>query len=224
MKTTKEFRKMLVIASAVFICGVSLIGMIYIAYMQPEEYINPGIVTSASPVAQPIQSIRPSALLRTNSAYQAPSQSSSSFHAQMPSASMPTTKGLWATSSEKVHSVGGGMGGSYGAATNTQSSSSRGINYSGAGNVTMPLTTFVAVASMREVAPPAAQRAPSMAKLAVEPHRAPPPPPNPGGDELPGEHQLTEQPVGTPWVLAFFALIYTISVYLSRRRRENDTK
>lgn len=224
MKTTKEFRKTLVIASAVFICGVSLIGMIYIAYLQPEEYINPGIVTSSSPVAQPIQSIRPSALFRTNGAYQMTSQSSSSFHTQMPSTSMPIMKGVWATSSEKIHSVGGGMGGSYGAATNTQSSSSRGINYSGAGNVTMPLTTFVAVASMREVAPPAAQRAPSMAKLAVEPHRAPPPPPNPGGDELPGEHQLTEQPVGTPWVLAFFALIYTISVYLSRRRRENDTK
>lgn len=222
MKTTKEFRIRMVIALVVFICGVSLMGMIYIAFMQPEEYINPGIITSASPVASPVQSTRPSSsLFRANGAYQV-ARSSSTLHSLIPSGTIPTMKGVWTTSRSQIQSVGGGyeIGFNLGMSSNSQSSSSRGIQYSGSGSVVMPLTTFMALASSREVASPAAEQAPEMAKMAVAPHRAPPPPPvpNPGGGQLPGDFQLTEQPIGAPWVLAFFALFYAFAVYKGRIR------
>ena len=50
----KRFRIQLVWALIVLICGVSLMGLIYIVFNKPEVYINPGIVvTQPSPVAEP---------------------------------------------------------------------------------------------------------------------------------------------------------------------------
>ena len=50
----KRFRIQLVIALVVLICGVSLMGLIYILFNKPEVYVNPGvIVTQPSPVSSP---------------------------------------------------------------------------------------------------------------------------------------------------------------------------
>ena len=45
MKTTKWFRKRMVLALVVFICGIALMGLVYIVNNKPYVYINPGIVT-----------------------------------------------------------------------------------------------------------------------------------------------------------------------------------
>ena len=47
MKTTKWFRKRMVLALVVFICGIALMGLVYIVNNKPYVYINPGIVTTA---------------------------------------------------------------------------------------------------------------------------------------------------------------------------------
>ena len=40
----KRFRIQLVIALVVLICGVSLMGLIYILFNKPEVYINPNYI------------------------------------------------------------------------------------------------------------------------------------------------------------------------------------
>lgn len=213
----KRFRIQLVIAFIVFVCGVSLMGLVYIFFNQPETYITPGIVVTApNPVATPIQNVRPHAI-RVNyphSIKYPPVQGSTNNVV-----AMPASHGLYTTSSANVHSVGGGGG--YGIATTSQNSSStRGISYSSP-NVsmpTMPSTSFTAMASQRQVAQPEAAYAPQMASLAVAPHRAPPPP-NPGGGGLDPEHQLIEQPIGDGiWVMLILACAYLI--ICGTRKRE----
>ena len=50
----KRFRIQLVIALVVLICGISLMGVVYLVFNKPEVYINPGvIVTQPSPVSSP---------------------------------------------------------------------------------------------------------------------------------------------------------------------------
>ena len=84
----------------------------------------------------------------------------------------------------------------------------------------MPLATFTAMASTREVAPPEAKQAPQMARMAVAPLHAPGPPNPGGGGDLPGEHQLVEQPVGD----AILPLLMLLGVYcgilLIRRNKQ----
>ena len=90
--------------------------------------------------------------------------------------------------------------------TTSHSSASRGINYSG--SITMPMTTFVAMASVRQVAQPEATEAPQMAA----PIRKAPGPPQPPGP-LPEDNQLIEhpEPVGDAvWLLMLLALAFGI--------------
>ena len=59
MKTTKWFRKRMVLALVVFICGIALMGLVYIVNNKPYVYINPGIVTTA-----PTTTTRPMEIMR----------------------------------------------------------------------------------------------------------------------------------------------------------------
>lgn len=213
MRTTKEFRKRMVIALVVFICGIALMGLIYIANNKPYVYINPGIVTSASTTEpRPIETVRVSRQLKPYLPAHAMnySRSNRSFGLSMPTMPM---RGMYETSRAKVQNVGSGTNGVYATSGSSQNSSKRGIQYySGGSGVVMPMTTFTSMASARQVAQPEAQQAPQMARMAAAPRRigpTPPPPPNPGGEELPGDHQLVDQPVGEGlWILLLMACAY----------------
>lgn len=206
----KRFRIQLVIAGIVFICGVSLMGLVYILFNKPEVYINPGIVVSApSPVAMPVQPT----WLRSPMFARPGSHSYSTqpiMKHQHSSPAMPSyTGGLYMTSGAQVHSIGGGGGNGYGIATTSGGSSGRGIR-STASSVAMPATTFIALASQRRIAEPAASEAPQMARLASRPFHAPGPP---SGPVQPGQggHQLVESPVGGAVIpLILFALGYIV--------------
>ena len=207
----KRFRIQLVIAGIVFICGVSLMGLVYILFNKPEVYINPGIVVSApSPVAMPVQPtwLRSPMFARPGSY----SYSTHTMKNQHTSPAMPSyTGGLYMTSGAQVHSIGGGGGNGYGIATTSGGSSGRRI-YSTASSVAMPAVSFVALASQREMAPPQATEAPQMARLASGPRRISGPAP-PTGSVTPGYegHQLLEPPVGGAVVpLILFALGYIV--------------
>lgn len=203
----KRFRIQLVIAGIVFICGVSLMGLVYILFNKPEVYINPGIVVSApSPVAMPVQPtwLRSPMFARPGSH----SYSTQPMKNQHTSPAMPSyTGGLYMTSGAQVHSIGGGGGNGYGIATTSGGSSGRGIR-STASSVAMPAVSFIALASQREMAPPQATEAPQMARLASRPFHAPGPPTGPVTPGYEG-HQLVEPPVGDAiWPMLLFALAY----------------
>ena len=199
----KRFRIQLLIALIVLICGMSLMGIVYLVFNKPEVYINPGVVvTNPSPVATPIQPMNSGSSMRTNypysySAYPMP-------FAMVPQAAMQPSRGLFVTSNAQTQSVGGGAG--YGTATSSGSDAQRGIIYT-----TSSVTTIVSLAANRQVAEPAAQFAPEMATLVSAPRRAPGPP-TPG--ELDPEHQL---PLGAPWALAVLAALYAVV----RKRKED---
>lgn len=203
----KNRRTKWVIALAVVVGGIWLLGVFYVLSYKPDVYINPGVVVSApSPIALPAQ---PAGTRRTVSISPAhhPSlvQPVPHIYSAHP---MPTYQGLHATSGAQVHSVGGG-GGNYAYGSGSQgSSSARGISYSSAG-VTMPATNFVALASQREVSQPAASEAPQMARMAASPRTTPgPSPPNPP-QPLDDDHQLVEHPVGDALLpLLLMALAY----------------
>ncbi len=205
----KRFRIQLVIALVVLICGVSLMGVIYLVFNKPEVYVNPGVVvTQPSPVATPIQPIRTStnALRQTGLSHAYPIAPVP--YTAAPKAAMQSTRGLYTTSSANVQQVGGGSG--YGTATTSGGSAAqRGIVYT-----TSTVTTFVAFASnSRQVAAPEAQFAPEMASLVTAPRYAPGPP-TPGDLD---EHQLVEVPVGSPLALVVMAGLYTFV----RKRKED---
>lgn len=211
----KGFRIQLLIALIVLVCGVSLIGLVYMISIKPVTYITPGVVSVPSPVATPMQPIHAKAVLKTplplmnHSLNITPSIN----HSQSSSALTPSY-GLYLTSSAEVHSVGG-EGGNIGIATTSHSSSSRGIAYSG--YVMMPMTNFTTLASSRQITQPETQEAPQMAHLASGPRRAPGPP-DLGGDTPPSEHQLVEPPIGDAlWPLVLMIIGYTIVLY--RRRK-----
>ena len=201
----KRFRIQLLIALIVLICGMSLMGIVYLVFNKPEVYINPGVVvTNPSPVATPIQPRGSSSSMRTNYPYSYTMSPTS--YVMAPQATMQPSHGLFVTSNVQTQSVGGGYGAGYGAATSSGSDTQRGIIYT-----TSTVTSFVALAEKRQVAEPAAQFAPMMAKLADEPHRAPGPP---TPDELDPEHQL---PIGAPWIRAVMAGVYAVV----RKRKED---
>ena len=209
----KRFRIQLVWALIVLICGVSLMGMVYLVFNKPEVYINPGIVvTQPSPVAEPAAPLAP----RGGSAPQSMFHHtlySYTYHSPETNSFTGTGKGLYLHSSAEVRSVGGGGNGAWAAAGTSGSSSSRGIIYTQSTGATMPMTSFVAVASTRQVSQPEAQEAPQMARMA-SPKRAPGPPNPPG--PLPGEQQLVEHPIGDA-VLPLLLLAIGYMVY--RRKR-----
>ncbi len=218
-KLSKKFRKQLVWAGVVFILSISLMSAIYILGNKPYVYINPGITLSApSPVGEPYQ---PSISLSLNPTGLGRRTASTPYSiATKPVVSMnSSSEGLYLTSKAQTHSVGGGQGG-YMLTAVSHNASSRGIVVSG-GVAAMPITNFVAMASTRQVAPPAAGDAPQMAKLAPRHAPGPPQPPGGGGDEgLPGEHQLLEQPIGEPWILALIAALYALVQFMALKRRK----
>ena len=203
----KRFRIQLVIALVVLICGISLMGVIYLVFNKPEVYINPGvIVTQPSPVSAPIQPIRTSSsLLRSDYPYSYTMYYPQPY-ATAPQATMQPSHGLLLTSSTQVQHVGGGA--SYGMATTSGTQTQRGISYT-----MTTVTTFATFAmNSRQVAAPEAMNAPEMAKLVTEPRRAPGPP---DIGELDPEHQL---PMGSPLVLVVMAGLYAAAV---RKRKED---
>ena len=202
----KRFRIQLVIALVVLICGVSLMGVVYLVFNKPEVYINPGvIVTQPSPVSSPVQPLRSSSGILRDYPY---SYTISPIPpTPAPKAAMQPSRGLYTTSSAQVHEVGGGAG--YRMATTSGAQSQRGINYT-----TTTVTTFATFASnSRQVAAPEAQNAPEMARLASAPHRAPGPP----DITPPDDHQLVEHPMGSPLVLVLMAGLYAVV----RKRKED---
>ena len=211
----KRFRIQLVWALIVLICGVSLMGMVYLVFNKPEVYINPGIVvTQPSPVAEPVAPMAPRGGSAPQSLFHHTSYSYT-YHSPETNSFTGAGKGLYLHSGAEVRSVGGGGNGAWAAAGSSGSGSSRGIVYTQSTGATMPMTSFVAVASSRQVSQPEAQEAPQMARMA-SPKRAPGPPnPDPPGP-LPGEQQLVEHPIGDA-VLPLLLLAIGYMVY--RRKR-----
>ena len=209
----KRFRIQLVWALIVLICGVSLMGMVYLVFNKPEVYINPGIVvTKPSPVAEPAAPMTPRGESAPRSLFHHTSYNYT-YHSPETNSFTGTGKGLYLHSSAEVRSVGGGGNGAWATAGSSGSASSRGIIYTQSAGATMPMTSFVAVASSRQVSQPEAQEAPQMAHMA-SPKRAPGPPNPPG--PLPEEHQLVEHPIGDA-VLPLLLLAIGYMVY--RRKR-----
>lgn len=218
----KKFRIQMVIALIVLICGVSLMGLVYIMFNKTEVYVNPGIVTRApSPVAAPV--------LPTNWSYP-PKGKNISYSPQtnyqksahhMPSVPMQSVGGLYMTSSAQVHSVGGGgnAGGYYGTSNSggmysVSYGSSRGISYSHVSSVVMPATSFVALASTRSMAVPESREAP---ELAVTPRRVP------GTPDDDTEEQEDQQPIGDG-LLTLMLLIAAYCGFIALRRKRTEIK
>ena len=159
MKTTKWFRKRMVLALVVFICGIALMGLVYIVNNKPYVYINPGIVTSApTTTTRPIESVRASRQLKPYlpAHMNSYTRTHRSFGLSMPSVPM---RGMYETSRAKVQHVGSGTNGVYATTgSSSHSSSQRGIQYSTGSGVVMPMTTFTSMASARQVAQPEAQQ------------------------------------------------------------------
>lgn len=219
MKTTKEFRKRMIIALVIFICSVALMGLIYMANNKPYVYINPGIVTSIVPQATPtIETVRINRTLKPYLPSHAANYSRPmhrTFGVTLPTQPM---RGMYETSKASTQSVGGGGNGIYATSTGSRGkSTNRGIQYTNGTNnsVAMPVTTFTAMASTRQVAQPAAQQAPQMARLSVAPRQVPGPP----GGNPPDDHQLVEQPIGDGlWILMLMAVGYMIAKQMTRRK------
>ena len=204
----KRFRIQLVIAGAVLICGISLMGVIYIVFNKPEVYVNPGVIVSQpSPVASPIQPMRTTSSILRDYPYSY-TMSPVPYNNAHKSAT-PSSAGLYTTSSAQVQHVGGG-GANYGIATTSSASPQRGISYTAT-----TVTTFATFAANRQVAAPEAQNAPEMASLVSAPLRAPGPP---TGGDLDPDHELVEHPIGSPLVLALMAGLYAAVV---RKRKED---
>lgn len=212
----KRFRIQLVWAAIVLICGVSLMAAVYLLFNKPEVYINPGVVVSSpAPVANPVSSGAPYGISGTRAPFYHPSYSSSFRQADI-RLSMSTGGGLYLHSSAEIHSIGGGGGsGSSGVGGSTGSASSRRSVQPQGGGMTMPMTSFLAVASTRQIAQPEAQEAPQMARMA-SPRRAPGPPTVTDLEEGQENHQLVETPVGST---AIPLLLFAIGYIVYRRKR-----
>ena len=156
-RINKKFRKQLIWAGVVFVLSISLMSAIYILGNKPYVYINPGITMSApSPVGVPyhpggfsygLTGLGRHAVSTPYSMSAQPSMSENSSFG-----------GIYLTSNARVHSVGGGGGM---AMTASHNSSSRRNVVSGGGAAAMPISSFIALASTRQVAPPAAEEAPA---------------------------------------------------------------
>ena len=211
----KRFRMQLLMAFIVLVCGVSLMGLVYIVFNKPDVYINPGIVSAPSPVAAPIPPVNVDYPPKHRSVYTQPA-TMPTYHPAKSALPVPSFRGLYTTSSADVHNVGGGMGGYEMTTTSHHPKSSQNVVYSTV-NVTMPTTNFVAMASQRQVAQPEAQEAPQMARLASAPRRAPGPPNPPG--PLPEDHQLVEHPIGDAvWPLLMMAIGYVAYRRIKKER------
>lgn len=178
---TKRFRIQLLVAGIVLICGVALMGLVYLFFNKPEVYVSPGIVSN-SPSLNSVQLNTSSSPSRMTIYSRIKPYYPPQYPPRRPEAPM-TSMHIWTTSSQTTHDVGGGF--SWGLYATNHTSPSRGIT-TATGN-TMPMGTFAALASSRPMAQPEAQEAPMMAQLSVAPKRAPGPP---NVDDLTEEHQL----------------------------------
>lgn len=204
----KSFRVQLLIAALVVICGISLMGLIYIVFGKPDVVINPGVVVSSpSPVSAPVMQMRSSRNFTSRSIAHphATTVHTVSTPTATPAITMQTIGNVYESRKAQVHIVGGGA--EYRTEPINYSSQQRGVQQT----AVMPMTTFVALASVRQVAAPAAAEAPAMAQLASGPRHAPGPPTNTDLQEL---DQLVEHsmPVGGMSLLAVFALIYILRI------------
>ena len=211
----KRFRMQLLMAFIVLVCGVSLMGLVYIVFNKPDVYINPGIVSAPSPVAAPILPVNIDYPPKHRSVYTQPA-TMPTYHFTKSSVPVSSYHGLYMTSSAEVHNIGGGAGGYEMATTSHHSRSSQNVVYSTV-SVAMPTTNFVAMASQRQVAQPEAQEAPQMARLASSPRKAPGPPNIDG--PLPEDHQLVEHPIGDAvWPLLLMAIGYVVYRHTKKER------
>lgn len=210
MNAKQQTRIRLVLAGVVLICGVSLMALVYLIINKPVTEVKPTIVVSTpSPVAVPVMNNQNMLFRRDRfSIHYTPYNATNPYRWGASSSQTPLK--VYTTSSGTVHSVGGGGNGAVYTFATTPHSSQRGIQQQGV----VPVTTFVAMASSRQVSAPAAEEAPQMAHLvSYDPRRAPGPP-DLGGDDLPGDHQLVETPVGNGILIMFlFALLYLCSIY-----------
>lgn len=210
----KSFRVQLLIAALVVICGISLMGLIYIVFGKPDVVINPGVVVSSpSPVSAPVMQMRSSRNFTSRSIAHphATTVHTVSTPTATPAITMQTIGNVYESRKAQVHIVGGGA--EYRTEPINYSSQQRGVQQT----AVMPMTTFVALASVRQVAAPAAAEAPAMARMASGPNRAPGPPTTDHLDEI---DQLVEHsPVGEPLVLVLMAGLYAIV-----RKRKEDAK
>ncbi len=215
-KINKKFRKQLIWAGVVFVLSISLMSAIYILGNKPYVYINPGITMSApSPVGVPYH---PGGFSYGSTGLGRHAVSTPYSMSAQPSMSENSSfGGIYLTSNAQVHSVGGGGGM---AMTASHNSSSRRNVVSGGGAAAMPISSFIALASTRQVAPPAAEEAPQMAKLAPRHAPGPPQPPGGGGGGLPEDYQLVEHPIGEPWILAIMAALYALARFMFFKRRK----
>lgn len=215
-RINKKFRKQLIWAGVVFVLSISLMSAIYILGNKPYVYINPGITMSApSPVGVPYH---PGGFSYGSTGLGRHAVSTSYSMSAQPSMSENSSfGGIYLTSNARVHSVGGGGGM---AMTASHNSSSRRNVVSGGGAAAMPISSFIALASTRQVAPPAAEEAPQMAKLAPRHAPGPPQPPGGGGGGLPEDYQLVEHPIGEPWILAIMAALYALARFMFFKRRK----
>ena len=206
----KRFRIQLLIAGIVFICGVSLMGLIYILFNKPFVAYVPNVtVSSPSPVAMPHMPYRSNYPRRVEgTSVRTKSDIHVENHMMMPSVSPYLVVQL---SDAHISNIGNGFGGSTGVASS--SGSRRSSHSSATASVAMPMTTFVAIASTRQVAEPEAANAPAMAKTATAPLTAPGPP-NPGGPLSPDD-QLIEHlaPIGD----AMLPMLLLVAVYCATR-------
>ena len=217
MNAKQQTRIRLVLAGVVLICGVSLMALVYLIINKPVAEVKPSIVVSTpSPVAVPVMNTQNMLLRRDRSIARYTPYNVANPYRWEGTFSSQTSLTVYTTSNAAVRSVGGGTNGSAFALATTSHSSQRGIQQGA-----IPVTTFVAMASSRQVAAPEAGEAPQMAHLASYDPRRAPGPPDLGGDDLPGDHQLVETPVGEGgWIMILFALMYLCSVYAAGIKSE----
>lgn len=217
MNAKQQTRIRLVLAGVVLICGVSLMALVYLIINKPVAEVKPSIVVSTpSPVAVPVMNTQNMLLRRDRSITRYTPYNAANPYRWGASSSQTPLK-VYTTSSGAVYSVSGGTNGSAFTLATTSHSSQRGIQQ----QASIPVTTFVAMASSRQVAAPETGEAPQMAHLASYDPRRAPGPPDLGGDDLPGDHQLVETPVGEGgWIMILFALMYLCSVYAAGIKSE----
>lgn len=209
-----------VIALAVVLSGLWLMGVMFVLSYQPETYVHPGtVVTAPAPTYTPTtRSNRSFSPIRRQSTYHTTYAPVNRRSSSLPSVAMRSTSRLYTTSSAQQHEVGSGWNtGTYSGSQNQ--SSARGIHYSNY-NAVMPQANFIAIASTRQMASPEAQAAPQMARIASGPNNAPPGPPNIDGPLDPSV-QLVEQPIGDALLpLALLALAYALARTYKKRAKK----
>ena len=217
----KRFYPPILIALIVLASGISLVRVIYLVIQSQRMPVITEIpVSQPSLVAMPHLPFRGHAPLQTVAVAPIPTnRGKTESIVAMPSSG---AFGLVRLSNARVTNIGSGTGvqAGYSVSTTSNSSSRRGISYSSATGVTMPMTTFVAMATARQVAQPAAAEAPAMARMASGPRNAPSPPVI--ESPLPEDNQLVEhpEPLGDILLPLMIMGLGYCAVVMSRKRKK----